>query len=62
MADAPQYELLLTDDDKVALINIINSTTFKGQDVEYVSQLKVRVADAPLRAPVTPSDKGGQTK
>jgi hypothetical protein len=58
----PEYELILTEDDKIAMLNIINSTTFKGQDVEYVSQLKVRVSEAPLRAPVTPPNQGGQKK
>jgi hypothetical protein len=54
----PKYTLELTDNDKIALVNIINQTTFKGQDVEYVSELKVRVSEAPLSANKAPSKQG----
>jgi hypothetical protein len=41
------YKLLLTEDDKTALLNIINTTTFKGQDALYVSSLIDRISMAP---------------
>jgi hypothetical protein len=58
------YQLLLTQEDKTAILNIINMTSFKGQDVEYVSNLKERIVRAPTVAssPIEghPVD-GGQT-
>lgn len=60
--DQSLYNFLMTDDDKIALLNIINMTTFKGQDVEYVAALKVRVSEAPLHATTPPPAEGGQGK
>lgn len=55
-----EYELIITDSDKIALLNIINQTTFKGADVKYVSDLIDRVNEAPLRANKGHQDEGGQ--
>ena len=55
MAKGDVYNLVLSDDDKTALLNIINMTTFKGQDVEYVASIKERILNAPLLTGVNPA-------
>jgi hypothetical protein len=57
-----EYELIITEDDKNALLNIINLTTFKGSDASYVTDLIERVSNAPLRQPEAPSEAGGPSK
>jgi hypothetical protein len=55
------YVLEMSENDKIALLNIINQTTFKGGDVKYVSELIDRVSNAPLSAHKAPSKQGAQT-
>jgi hypothetical protein len=45
------YQLILTEEDKTALVNIIELQTFKGSDVEYVADIKKRIQDAPEWSP-----------
>lgn len=60
---APQYYTLeLSDNDKIAILNIINQTTFKGADCTYVVGLIDRVSNAPLSANNPPPNSGGQAK
>jgi hypothetical protein len=56
------YKLLLTEEDKFALLNIVNTTTFKGQDALYVSSLIDRITQAPPEPNKAPSSEGGQPK
>jgi hypothetical protein len=57
-----EYELIMTEDDRAALLNIINLTTFKGSDASYVTDLLNRVTNAPLRQPEAPPIPEGDKK
>jgi hypothetical protein len=43
------YVLEISEEDKNALLNVINMANIKGADAEYIIDLKKRIANAPIK-------------